>query len=120
MDDTVIISIFMALEGVHAYSAFLPSVFTIKTFVSTQGGVRSIREGELMASLFLVAISGATGLLTKSIWPPAFGLIAGAVMLAVYEKAIRESPAEGGDLEQHDMAMDYEESLQYYEPSHRS
>lgn len=92
-EDTILISIFMALEGVHAYSAFLPSVFTIKTFVSDNGGVDMIREGEFMASVFLVTLAGVTTYLTKSAWPMLFGLVAGAGMLAVYEHALRRCPA---------------------------
>ena len=91
-DDAIVISIFMALEGVHAYSAFLPSVFTIQTFVSTEGGSRMIREGEFMASVFLGALAITTSYLTKSIWPAVMAAIAGGSMLAVYEWALRRAP----------------------------
>jgi hypothetical protein len=96
MDDKVVISIFMALEGVHAYSAFLPSVFTIKTFVQDEEGVRMIREGEIMASMFLVALALATSYLTKSKWPAILAMITGAGMIAVYEWALARSPAHCG------------------------
>lgn len=92
MDDTVIISIFMALEGVHAYSAFLPSVFTIKTFVKTKEGRDMIREGEFSATVFLLVLSLVTARITKSAWPAMMGLMAGGVMLAVYEYALARSP----------------------------
>jgi len=96
MGDKVIISIFMALEGVHAYSAFLPSVFTIKTFVEDDSGIQMIREGEIMASAFLIALALATAYLTKSKWPAILALLTGAGMIAVYEYALARSPAKCG------------------------
>lgn len=93
MNDKLMISVFMALEGIHAYSAFLPSIFTIKTFVESEEGVRMIREGEVMASAFLVTLAIVTGNLTKSWYPVIFGLVAGGSMLAVYEYALYRCPA---------------------------
>lgn len=96
MEDAVVISIFMALEGVHAYSAFLPSVFTIKTFVKTDNGRRMIREGEIMASLFLIALAFTTAKITKSLMPAVFAAIAGGTMVAVYEYALYRAPVNTG------------------------
>jgi len=92
-DDVVIISIFMALEGVHAYSSFLPSVFTIKTFVQTQEGVDMIREGEICATVFLGALAVVTTVLTQSMWPAIMAMVAGGVMVGVYEFAVHRCPA---------------------------
>lgn len=92
-EDTTLISIFLALEGVHAFSAFLPSVFTIQTFVHTEQGRKMIREGEVSASLFLVALALVTSKITKSMMPLVMGGIAGAVMLGVYEYALYRCPA---------------------------
>lgn len=86
----------MALEGVHAYSAFLPSVFTIKTFVQDHDGVKMIREGEIMASVFLIALAITTSYLSKSKWPAILAMITGAGMIAVYEWALARSPANCG------------------------
>lgn len=83
----------MALEGVHAYSAFLPSIFTIGTFVSSKEGVRKIREGEVMATMFLVALSVVTSKITKSSLPFVLALVAGGVMVGVYEWALWKCPA---------------------------
>lgn len=92
MDSNVVIAIFTGIEGIHAYSAFLPSVFTIKTFVETKEGRDMIREGELMATLFLLALCITTSKLTKSWYPALFGLLAGGSMLAVYEFALWRCP----------------------------
>ena len=93
MDDKIVISIFMALEGVHAYSAFLPSVFTIKTFVQDDNGVKMIREGELMASTYLLVLAIAVSYITKSKWPALLALTTGIAMVGVYEFALMRSPA---------------------------
>ena len=91
-EETLMISIFLALEGVHAYSAFLPSVFTIKTFVGTREGRDMIREGEVMATLFLGALAAVTTWITRSPLPLTLGAVAGGGMLAVYEFALARCP----------------------------
>ena len=91
--DEVIFSIFMALEGLHAYSAFLPSIMTIGTFVDTPEKIRMIREGEVMATIFLVALSTSVAIMVKSKWPLIMALIAGVAMLGVYEYALQRAPA---------------------------
>jgi len=93
MDDKVVISIFMGLEGVHAYSAFLPSVFTIQTFVQDNEGVQMIRQGEIMASAYLVVLAIAVGYITKSKWPVIMALVTGTAMIGVYEFALARCPA---------------------------
>ena len=94
MNEKIVISIFLALEGVHAYSAFLPSVFTIRTFVGSAEGRQMIREGELMASLFLGALAISVTTIIKSKLPLLLAALAGGAMLAVYESALRRSPSE--------------------------
>ena len=83
----------MALEGLHAYSAFLPSIMTIGTFVDTPEKVRMIREGEVMSTAFLAALSGTVALMVRSYWPLVTAAIAGGVMLCVYEYALKSAPA---------------------------
>ncbi len=82
----------MALEGLHAYSAFLPSVMTIGTFVDTPEKVQMIREGEITATVFLGALVTSVGIMTKSLWPIVMGMLAGVAMLGVYEYALRRAP----------------------------
>ena len=93
ISDEVIFSIFMALEGLHAYSAFLPSIMTIGTFVETPEKVRMIREGEVLATVFLAALSTSVAIMVKSKWPLIMAAIAGLAMLGVYEYALHNSPA---------------------------
>ncbi len=89
----VLTSVFMALEGAFAYSAFLPSIMTIHTFVDTPGKVSAIRKGEMVGTAFLVSLSGITSIIMKSVFPFIFGIVAGAITLFIYEKALRTAPA---------------------------
>lgn len=91
--DVIITSVFMSLEGAFAYSAFLPSIMTIGTFVDSEEKITMIRQGELVGTVFLVALSITVAFLMKSIWPLILGLLAGLLAIFVYEYALRQSPA---------------------------
>jgi hypothetical protein len=79
----------VAAEAPQAYSAFLPSIMTIRTFVGDDGAVADIRQGELFGTAFvgLIAISGS--LLTESPWPLVVGILTAIVMVAIYEYALQ-------------------------------
>ena len=98
INDEVIFSIFMALEGLHAYSAFLPSIMTIGTFVDDEEKVRMIRQGEITATVFLAALSSSVAIMVKSWYPLIMAAIAGGVMLCVYEYALSHAPAKEEEL----------------------
>jgi hypothetical protein len=91
--NVVLISIFMALEGLFAYSAFLPSIMTTGTFVDTPEKVVMIRQGELVGTFFLVVLAIITAYITRSKWPVLMGIGAGLLALAIYEFSLRQSPA---------------------------
>ena len=93
ISNEVLFSIFMSLEGLHAYSAFLPSIMTIGTFVDNPEKVRMIREGQLIASGYLLILAGSVAYMIKSWWPLIMALVAGSITLAVYEYALRSAPA---------------------------
>lgn len=93
ISNEVLFSIFMSLEGLHAYSAFLPSIMTIGTFVDSPEKIRMIREGEIIASGYLVILAGSVAYMIKSWWPLIMALVAGSITLAVYEYALRSAPA---------------------------
>lgn len=92
-NEVVITSVFMALEGAFAYSAFLPSIMTIGTFVDSPEKVKMIREGEMVGTAFLLGLSVTVSAVVKSPLPLIFGMIAGAIAVGVYEFALRGSPA---------------------------
>lgn len=90
--EVVLTSVFMALEGAFAFSAFLPSIMTIGTFVDSEEKVRMIREGEVVGVAFLGALSLTVAGITKSAWPAILGLAAGLAAICVYEYALRKAP----------------------------
>lgn len=95
--DIVLTSVFMALEGAFAYSAFLPSIMTIGTFVDTPEKVKMIREGEIVGTAFLVGLSVTVAYITKSPLPLIAGLAAGGLAIGVYEYALRSAPIRNGN-----------------------
>lgn len=95
-NDTVLISIFMALDGLFAYSAFLPSIMTVGTFVDSPAKVKMIRQGEIVGTFFLIMLALLTARITRSAWPLFMGIAAGVLALAIYEFSLRQSPALGG------------------------
>lgn len=90
--DVVLTSVFMALEGAFAYSAFLPSIMTIGTFVDSHDKVHMIRQGEIVGSLFLLGLSFTVAGVTHSALPAIMGIGAGVLAIGVYEFALRGAP----------------------------
>ncbi len=91
--EVVLTSVFMGLEGLFAYSAFLPSIMTVGTFVDTPDKVVMIRQGELVGTFFLVMLAIITAYIMKSRWPLIFGITAGIIAIGIYEFSLRQSPA---------------------------
>jgi hypothetical protein len=89
MNEQVLMATFTALESAHFFSAFLPSVFTIGTFVQDEAGIKLIRQGELEASATAFALAFVVSQLTKSNLPLYFTLITIAVMIMIYESALQ-------------------------------
>ncbi len=90
--EIVLTSVFMALEGAFAYSAFLPSIMTIGTFVDSEDKVRMIRQGEIVGTAFLLGLSFIVSSITKSPLPLVFAVGAGVLTLGVYEYALKSAP----------------------------
>ena len=91
--DLALVSLFAWFEGLFSFSAVLPSIMTIGTFVDSEDKIRMIREGEVIGSAFNLAFGIALTWFTKK-WMP-FAMVAGAsaIMVMVYEYALRKSPA---------------------------
>jgi hypothetical protein len=88
MDEGILIGVFVATESAHAFSAFMPSYFTIKSFASDQAAVDNLRSGYPPAVIFNVALGGVVSSILKSPWPLIFGLLVSVVMIGLYERAI--------------------------------
>ena len=90
MTDDLLLSVFVAVEGAHAFSAFMPSYFTVKKFASGDADRRSLRSGYVPAILFNAALGGTVSALTKNSKPLIFALIVCVAMVFLYEGAIKE------------------------------
>ena len=85
----VLMSAFVAVEGAHAFSAFLPSIFTIRHFALTEDAARSIRDGELMGTFFALSLGAVVSSLLSTKLPLVFAAVTSAAMVSVYEYALR-------------------------------
>jgi hypothetical protein len=88
MNERILLATFVALESAHAFSAFLPSVFTIRRFRDAQTA-RDIRDGEVIAAGFAIAVGAVVSALTKSSLPLIFSVVTALAMVQVYEWALR-------------------------------
>lgn len=88
MKEQILLGVFVAVEGAHAYSAFLPSIFTIRRFRDTQTQ-KDIRDGEVIGSLFVLALGGVVAAITRSALPLLLAMVTAGVMVSVYEWALR-------------------------------
>lgn len=96
MDDIALISIFVALEGAHAFSAFEPSIFTIRKFArdgseSEGQNIANIRAAYLPSIALALGIGAVAGKITNSSYPFLASAMVAAGMIAVYEYALRGS-----------------------------
>lgn len=93
--EVLLTSVFVAFEAAFAYSAMLPSIMTINTFVDTPDKILAIRQGEILATAFGGMFALVVAGVTRS-WLPI--LFSGGLMLfmiGVYEWSLRRSPAWG-------------------------
>lgn len=92
MNEKAAIAVLAALEGAHAYSAFLPSVFTIRTFAQGNNraqNVKNIRLGYIPATALAIGVGWIAGHISKSSMPVLAALFVSVMMVGVYEWAIR-------------------------------
>lgn len=88
--EDLLLSIFVAVEGAHAFSAFNPSVFTIRRFPDGQTA-EDIRTGCVYASIFTLIIGGVTALLINNPLPVFFAIAVAAGMSMVYETTVQKA-----------------------------
>lgn len=92
-NNEILLTTFTAVEGAHAFSAFMPSYFTVKKFAGDDGDIERLRSGYRPAILFNLALGLSVSMMTKSSYPIIASLAVIVFMLVLYEKAIP-----GGDL----------------------
>lgn len=91
--DILLVSAFAGFEGLFSYSAVLPSIMTIGTFVDSPEKIRMIRQGEVVGTILNLAFGIALALFAESWLPIAFTVGACLVMIFIYEFALRSAPA---------------------------
>lgn len=91
MNEKVLIGVFVATEGAHAFSAFMPSYLTIGSFVRTPEDLAHLRSGYFPATVFNLALGGVTSALIKSVWPFLLAGVVSGLMITTYEHKIREA-----------------------------
>lgn len=89
VDPGLILSVLVAAEVPHAFSAFMPSVFTIQKFSQGDEDRRRLRSGYIPAILFAGALGGSVSYLTDDRRPLIFSIVVAGAMLALYEREVR-------------------------------
>jgi hypothetical protein len=84
-----LISAFVAVESAHAFSAFCPSIFTIRAFADSEEKKQQVRLGYIPAIIFAVVLSVVCGEIIKSWMPLGFALFTVVFMIGAYEFALK-------------------------------
>ena len=85
----IMLASFVAVETAHTFSAFNPSIFTIKSLVKAQRREKNIREGYIPAIIFSLLISGIVAKIIKNPLPIFMAILTDAFMIGWYEWALR-------------------------------
>lgn len=93
-NDKLLLSVFVGVEGAHAFSAFMPSYFTVKKFAEKPADLAALRSGYTPAILFNLALGGTVSMLTKNYTPLVISGMVSAFMVILYEQAIKEIKSE--------------------------
>jgi hypothetical protein len=87
-DEQIALTVLVGAEAAHAFSAFMPSYFTIKTFPESQADIDKLRSGYAPAFVFNAILGASAAWLVKSLLPLVAVAIASVGMVALYEHAI--------------------------------
>lgn len=91
MNEKLLLSVFVAVEGAHAFSAFMPSYFTVRKFAEDNEDIEKLRSGYIPASIFNLALGGTVTVITKSALPFTLSVIVCIFMIVLYEQAINKN-----------------------------
>ena len=90
MDDALLLSIFTGVEGAHAFSAFMPSWFTVQKFATESGDLERLRSGYVPAIIFNLTLGATVATISKKALPLLISLLVIVFMIAAYEGAIQQ------------------------------
>lgn len=91
MNEKLLLSVFVAVEGAHAFSAFMPSYFTVRKFAEDEDDLSKLRSGYVPATIFNLALGGTVTAITKSAMPFTLSVIVCVFMIILYEQAISKN-----------------------------
>lgn len=94
MNEQILLSVFVGVEGAHAFSAFMPSYFTVKKFADGAEDISNLRSGYTPAIAFNLALGSLVTVLTKDWKPFIISALTAAFMVSLYEGAINEKEPE--------------------------
>ena len=100
--EEILLGAFVGVESAHAFSAFNPSIFTIRSLAIPQAAENQIRIGYIPSIGFSIALGTIVGAITKSRLPIYFGLGTSAFMCLVYEIALRYPVSPSAKVEEPD------------------
>ncbi len=89
VDPGLVLSVLVAAEIPHVFSAFMPSVFTIRKFAEGERDRARLRAGYVPALLLASALGGSVSWLTNDRRPIIFTVAIASGMLVLYEREIR-------------------------------
>lgn len=91
--DKIALTLLAAAETAHTFSAFEPSVFTIRRLAAPQGAQGDIRLGYIPAVIMSLGISGTVAYLIKSWAPIIASMLVAGFTIGVYEWALNSGSA---------------------------
>lgn len=91
MNENLLLSVFVGVEGAHAFSAFMPSWFTVRKFAHGSEDTDKLRSGYTPAVIFNLVLGSTVSALIKKPWPLVIALLVIVFMIAAYEGAIEGS-----------------------------
>ena len=95
MTDDLILSIFVAVEGAHAFSAFMPSTFTTMKFGGNDGDAQMLRMGYIPSIIFNLILGGTVSYFAKSKKPLIASILVITGMVGFYEWNIMQGSNKG-------------------------
>lgn len=86
--EDITLSMLVAVEGAHAFSAFMPSYFTVKKFASDNDDAAKLRSGYIPAVAFNLVLGLLVSILLKKPLPLVMSAVVVIFMIMLYEGAI--------------------------------
>lgn len=91
--EKILIALFVALETPHAFSAFMPSYFTVSKFAHGKEDANRLRAGYAPAIIYGALVGAVVSFIIKDVRPFLFSVAVIVLMLFLYEGAISKTEA---------------------------